>query len=215
MNRMADDTDPVEICLEIGQLIQTGDGRQTMARLIYTAITSLDGFIADEDGNFDWGAPDEEVHTFVNELERPAGIHLYGRRLYEVMVAWETIDPHGDLPREFREYAQIWQAADKIVYSRTLERVSSARTRIERDFDPEAVRELKNAVGSELGVGGPELAAQALAAGLVDECRLLIAPIVVGGGKSWLPGSLRMELELLEQRRFGSGFVYLRYRIGR
>jgi dihydrofolate reductase len=185
-----------------------------MAKLIYTAITSLDGYNADEDGNFDWGEPDEEVHTSINELERPIGTYLLGRRMYEVMAVWETLlDDVDDPPKQIRDYAQIWKAADKIVYSRTLEQVSTARTRIERDFDPEAVRALKEAEEHDLGVGGPELAAQAFKASLVDECRLFIAPIVVGGGKRNLPDGVRMKLELLDERRFGSGFMYLRYRI--
>jgi dihydrofolate reductase len=157
-----------------------------MAKLIYTAIASLDGYVADEDGNFDWAEPDEEVHTFVNDLERSVGTYLYGRRLYEVMVAWETT-PLTDQPPFTRDYAEIWRAADKIVYSRTLEAPASARTRIERDFDPEAARQLKAAAEHDLSVGGPELAAQAFKAGLVDECHLFLAPIVVGGGKRVFP----------------------------
>jgi dihydrofolate reductase len=180
-----------------------------MAKLIYTALTSLDGYVADEDGNFDWAAPDEEVHTFVNDLERPVGTHLYGRRMYEVLVPWETITeqtPH------IRDFAEIWRAADKVVYSRTLEAPSSARTRIERDFDPEAVRQMKAAAGRDLAVGGPELAAHAFKAGLVDECHLFLAPIVVGGGSQAFPDKLRVRLELLDERRFGNGTVFLRYR---
>ncbi|HEY4026851.1 MAG TPA: dihydrofolate reductase family protein [Candidatus Dormibacteraeota bacterium] len=183
-----------------------------MARLIYTAITSLDGYVADEDGNFDWAEPDEEVHTFVNDLERPAGTYLYGRRLYEVMVAWETVHTLPDQPAVTRDFAAIWQAADKIVYSRTLEAVSSARTRIERDFDAEAVRRMKASAEREITVGGPDLAGQAIRAGLVDECRLFLTPIVVGGGTQSLPNNVRVKLELLDERRFGNGVVYLRYR---
>jgi dihydrofolate reductase len=182
-----------------------------MAKLIYTAIASLDGYIADEGGKFDWAEPDEEVHTFVNDLEGRIGTYLCGRRLYEVMVAWETI-PLADQPRFIRDYAEIWRAADKIVYSRTLEAPASARTRIERDFNPEAVRELKAAGDRDLSVGGPELAAQAFKAGLVDECHLFLAPIVVGGGKRALPHGVRLPLELLDERRFGNGTVYLYYR---
>ena len=181
-----------------------------MARLIYTAISSLDGFVADTDGNFDWAKPDEEVHTFVNDLERPAGTHLYGRRLYDVLVVWETIDDNRDQPPYILDFARIWQAADKIVYSRTLETVSSARTRIEREFDPDAVRELKATAERDLLIGGPELAAEAIRAGLVDEYQLLLAPVVVGDGKRVLPDA-RVDLELLDERRFASGFVYLRY----
>jgi dihydrofolate reductase len=158
-----------------------------MAKLIYSTITSLDGYVADEDGNFDWAVPDEEVHPFVNDLERPVGTYLYGRRMYEVMVGWETDPTLADQSPFMRDFAQIWQAADKIVYSKTLETVATARTRIERDFDPEAVRQLKVAAGHDLSVGGPDLAAQAFKAGLVDECHLFVAPIVVGGGKRSLP----------------------------
>src|SRR6266511_4115933 len=153
-----------------------------MAKLIYSAIMSLDGYVADEDGNFDWAEPDEEVHTFVNDLERPVGTYLYGRRMYEVMVAWETITLIDQAPI-VRDFAEIWQAADKIVYSKTLETVAGARTRIKRDFDPEAVRQMKASAERDLTVGGPDLAAQAIRAGLVDECHLFVAPIVVGGGK--------------------------------
>jgi dihydrofolate reductase len=182
-----------------------------MAKLIYSAITSLDGYIADEDGNFDWAAPDREVHTFVNDLERPVGTYLYGRRMYEVMASWENITLAGQPPFT-QDFAQIWQAADKIVYSRTLETASTARTRIERDFDPEAVRQMKATAGRDLTVGGPDLAAQALKAGLVDECHLFLAPVIVGGGRPSLPSNLRLELELLDERRFGNGMVHLRYR---
>ncbi len=182
-----------------------------MAKLIYSAIASLDGYVADEDGKFDWAEPDEEVHAFVNDLERRVGTHLLGRRMYEVMVYWETIAV-ADQPPFIRDFAQMWQAADKIVYSRTLESVSSGRTRIERGFDPDGVRRLKASAGRDITVGGPELAAQAFMAGLVDECQLFLAPIVVGGGKRALPEGVRLELELLDERRFGSGVVHLRYR---
>jgi dihydrofolate reductase len=183
-----------------------------MAKLIYSAITSLDGYVADEDGNFDWAAPDEEVHSFVNELERQVGTYLYGRRIYETMVYWETAHTLPDQPPVVQDFAQIWQAADKIVYSRTLEAVSSARTRIERDFDPEAVRQLKESAGRDLSVGGSDLAAQAIKAGLVDDYHLFLTPIVVGGGKPSLPDQVRVKLELLDERRFGSGVVHLHYR---
>jgi dihydrofolate reductase len=183
-----------------------------MAKLIYSAITSLDGYVADEDGNFDWAAPDEEVHAFVNDLERPVGIYLYGRRIYEVMVAWETMDTGPDQTPVMRDFAEIWRAANKIVYSRTLETVSSAKTRIERDFDPEAVRQMKARAGRDISVGGPDLAAQAIKAGLVDECHLFVSPIVVGGGKQSLPDDVRLKLELLDERRFGNGVVHLHYR---
>jgi dihydrofolate reductase len=184
----------------------------TMAKLIYSAITSLDGYVADEDGNFDWAAPDEEVHTFVNELERRVGTYLYGRRMYEVMVYWETADILADQPPFIRDFAETWRAADKIVYSKTLETVSSAKTRIERDFDREAVRQMKASAERDISVGGPGLAAQAIKAGLVDECYLFVTPIVVGGGKKSLPDNVRLKLELLDERRFGNGVVHLHYR---
>ena len=184
----------------------------TVANLIYSAITLLDGYVADEDGNFDWTAPDEEVHTFVNDLERPLGTYLYGRRMYEVMVAWETAHTLADQRPVMQDFAEIWQAADKIVYSKTLETISSARTRIERDFDPEAVRKIKASAGRDISVGGPDLAAQAIKVGLVDECHLFVTPIVVGGGKQSLPNNVRLRLELLDERRFGNGVVHLHYR---
>jgi dihydrofolate reductase len=182
-----------------------------MAKLIYSAITSLDGYIADEDGNFDWAEPDEEVHAFVNDLERPVGTYLYGRRMYEVMAAWETLDL-ADQPPAMRDFAELWRAADKIVYSTTLAAVASARTRIERGFDPEAVRRMKAGAGRDLSVGGPGLAAHALRAGLVDECHLFLAPVVVGGGTAAFPDRVRLGLDVLDERRFGSGMVHLRYR---
>jgi dihydrofolate reductase len=184
-----------------------------MAELVYTTLASLDGYVADEDGKFDWAAPDAEVHAFINDLERPVGTYLYGRRLYEVMVAWETIDA----PDEpvMQDYAEIWRSADKIVYSTTLEEPTSARTRIEREFEPEAVRQLKASATADLGVGGAELAARAIGAGLVDELRLFLAPVIVGGGKRALPDGVRLPLELREDRRFGNGTVYLRYRTRR
>jgi dihydrofolate reductase len=180
-----------------------------MGKLIYSALASLDGYVADEDGRFDWAEPDEEVHTFLNDLERPVGTHLYGRRMYEVLVAWETVTDQTPYTRDF---AEIWRAADKVVYSRTLAAPSSARTRIERDFDPEAVRQMKAAAERDLTVGGPNLAAHAFKAGLVDECHLFLAPIVVGGGNQALPDHVRVRLELLDERRFGNGMVFLRYR---
>jgi dihydrofolate reductase len=183
-----------------------------VAKLIYSALTSLDGYVADEDGNFDWARPSEEVHVFVNDLERPVGIHLYGRRMYEVMAYWETADTAGDQPPFIRDYAKIWKAAEKIVYSRTLAEVSSARTRIEREFDIDAIRQLKATADSDIGVGGPDLAAQAIEAGLVDELHLFLAPVVVGGGKPSLPDKVRLELELLDERRFANGVVHLHYR---
>jgi len=178
-----------------------------MAKLIYSAITSLDGYVADEDGNFDWAAPDEEVHSFVNDLERSVGTYLYGRRMYDVMAYWESANTVADQPPVVRDFAEIWQAADKIVYSKTLETASSKRTRIEREFDPEAVRQLKATAGRDITVGGPELAAQAIKAGLVDELHFFLAPVLVGGGKHSLPEGVRVELELLDERRFANGVV--------
>jgi dihydrofolate reductase len=183
-----------------------------MAKLIYSAISSLDGYIADEDGNFDWAVPDEEVHAFINDLERPVATYLYGHRMYETMVGWETDPTLAEQSPLMRDFAEIWQAADKIVYSRTLEAVSTARTRIERDFDPEAVRQMKASAGRDISVSGPDLAAQAFRAALVDECYLIVTPIVVGGGKRSLPKDVRLKLELLDERRFDNGMVYLHYR---
>jgi len=183
-----------------------------VAKLIYSSIASVDGYVADEQGNFDWAAPDAEVHAFVNDLERSVGIYLYGRRMYDVMVAWETM-PTEDQPDVIRDYAEIWRVADKIVYSTTLETAASDRTRIERSFESEAVRQLKQSAPRDLSVGGPGLAAHALAAGLVDECHLFVAPVIVGGGTRFLPEGLRLDLELVEERRFGNGTVYLQYRM--
>jgi dihydrofolate reductase len=179
-----------------------------MGRLIYSTIASLDGYIEDRNGKFEWAAPDEEVHRFVNEVERPIGTYLYGRRMYETMLFWESVH---DQAGHIHDYAEIWRAADKIVYSKTLDAVSSNRTRIERDFEPDAVRRLKG--GGDISVGGAALASQALRAGLVDEYQTFIAPVVVGGGKRALPDDVHLDLELLDQRRFGNGTVYLRYRV--
>jgi dihydrofolate reductase len=182
-----------------------------MAKLIYVLNVSLDGYIADEDGKFDWTTPDEEYMSFINDLERPVGTYLYGRRMYELMQVWET-DPAAaaQSPRS-REFAEIWQAADKVVYSRTLATASTTRTRIERDFDPEAVRQLK-AAERDLTVGGPTLAAHAITAGLVDEFQLFVWPVVLGGGDHFLPNRPRLQLELLDEHRFANGAVYLHYR---
>ena len=182
-----------------------------MARLIYAVIMSLDGYVADEDGNFQWAAPDEAVHQFFNDLERGIGTYLYGRRMYETMVYWETAHTLADQSAVELDYAEVWRAADKIVYSTTLETVSSERTRIERDFDLEAVRRMKAAAERDLTVGGAELAGQALRAGLVDECHLVVAPVLVGGGTPALPNGVRQELQLLDERRFGNGMVHLHY----
>jgi dihydrofolate reductase len=184
-----------------------------MAKLIYSAIASLDGYVADENGNFEWAAPDEEVHAFVNDLERPIGTYLYGRRMYDVMRYWETAPATGDEPAVMRDFAELWQAADKIVYSTTLETASTLKTRLERDFDPEAVRALKASAERDLGIGGSHLAAQALAAGLVDELHLFFHPVLIGGGNRALPDGLHAQLELLDERRFGSGVVHVNYRV--
>ena len=184
-----------------------------MAKLIYSALTSLDGYVADKDGNFGWAKPSEEVHVFVNDLERPVGTYLYGRRMYEVMAYWETADTAvADQPPFIRDYGEIWKAAEKIVYSRTLAEVSSANTRIEREFDIDAVRQLKATADRDIGIGGADLAAQAIEAGLVDELHLFLSPVVVGGGKPSLPDKVRLELELLDERRFANGVVHLHYR---
>jgi dihydrofolate reductase len=185
-----------------------------VARLIYSTIASLDGYVADADGDFDWAAPDEEVHAFVNELERPVGTCLYGRRMYEVMTFWETLDT-GTEPQVMRDFAEIWRAADKVVYSRTLGEMSSAKTRLEREFDPDAVRELVASADRDVTIGGPVLAAEAFKVGLIDECQMFLAPVVVGAGKRSLPAGVFARLELLDQRRFDSGFVYLRYGVKR
>jgi dihydrofolate reductase len=184
-----------------------------MAKLIYSAITSLDGYVDDAQGKFEWAAPDEEVHAFVNDLERPIGTYLYGRRMYETMVFWESPPELTAQPPYVQDFAEIWQKADKLVYSQKLQTVTSAKTRIERDFDPESVRRLKATAGADLSVGGPELAAQAIEAALIDEYHLFLVPVLVGGGKHFLPDNdVRVNLELLDQRRFRNGTVYLRYR---
>jgi dihydrofolate reductase len=183
-----------------------------VARLIYNAIASLDGFIEDAEGKFDWAAPDEEVHAFVNELQRPIGTHLLGRRMYETLLFWESPPDLEHEPAVVQEFAEIWKGADKVVYSKKMSTPSSARTRIERDFEVEAVRRLKAAASRDLTVGGPELAGQAIAAGLVDELELFLVPVLVGGGKRALPDNgVRMGLELLDEHRFANGTAYLRY----
>jgi dihydrofolate reductase len=183
-----------------------------MAKLIYSAIVSLDGYVADEDGNFDWAAPDADVHTFVNDLERPIGIYLYGRRMYEVMAYWEAPEDLTSQPSYVQDYARIWRSADKVVYSSTLETTSTARTRLEHRFDPDAVREMTTTSERDLSVGGPTLAAEAFRAGLVDECHLFLTPVIVGGGTPALPDDVRVQLELLDERRFSNGVVHLHYR---
>lgn len=182
-----------------------------MGKLIYAAIASLDGYVEDAEGRFDWAAPDDELHSFVNDLERRVGTHLFGRRMYETMRFWEDpANTAGGSPA-VQEYGEIWRAAEKIVYSRTLEAVSSAFTRIEREFDPDQVRRLKESVSGDLSVGGAELAATAIEAGLVDEYHLFVVPVLVGGGKRALPTGVRANLELLDEGRFGDGTVYVRY----
>lgn len=185
-----------------------------MGKLIYSAIASLDGYVADRDGKFGWSAPDEEVHAAVNEIERPIGTYLYGRKMYEVLSAWETMDTGPDQPAVIRDFAEIWRGADKVVYSRTLKEVSTARTTLEHDFEPGAVREVKAAADRDLSIGGPGLAAEAFRAGLVDECQLFLNPILVGGGTPALPSDVRIELELLGERQIGSnGVVFLHHRV--
>jgi dihydrofolate reductase len=184
-----------------------------VGKLIYSMLTSLDGYTEDENGSFDWAAPDEELHRFVNDLGRPVGTHLYGRRMYETMSYWETAHTDPDAPEFVRDFAGIWQAADKIVYSHSLEEITSARTRIEREFEPEAVRALKEGAVRDLIVAGPDLAAHALRAGLVDELQQFLTPVAVGGGTRFLPEGIRLNLDLQELRRFTGGTVYLRYRI--
>jgi dihydrofolate reductase len=183
-----------------------------LAKLIYSAISSLDGFVADEDGRFDWAMPDEEVHSFVNDLERPVGTYLYGRRMYEVMVYWETVATGSDESSIARDFADLWRAADKIVYSTSLQKVSSAQTRVERAFDPESIRRLKAVADRDISVGGPNLAAEAITAGLVDEYHLFLTPVLVGGGTQSLPDNVRQKLELLDEHRFDNGVVHLHYR---
>jgi dihydrofolate reductase len=182
-----------------------------MAKLIYSAIASLDEYVEDEQGKFDWAAPDDELHAFVNDLERPISTYLYGRRMYETMVFWETVATGADQPAVVRDYAQLWRRAEKIVYSRTLQAVSSAKTRIERDLDPDAIHEVKQASADDITIGGAELAGQAMSQRLVDECHLFLWPILVGGGKRAFPNGIRTQLELLDERHFRSGVVYLRY----
>jgi dihydrofolate reductase len=185
-----------------------------MARLVYSAISSLDGYVADEQGVFDWAAPDEEVHAHVNDLVRPVGTYLYGRRLYDVMAVWETM-PTTDEPAVIRDFAGMWREAEKVVYSTTLESVSTARTRLEREFDPAAVRALVDAADRDVSVGGAHLAARAFDAGLVDELHLYLNPVVIGGGTRSLPDGVRLDLELLDEHRFGNGVVHLHYRVRR
>jgi dihydrofolate reductase len=184
-----------------------------MATLICTALTSLDGYIADEHGDFDWAAPDSDVHAFINDLERPIGTYLYGRRLYETMIYWENAPTQPNQSPPVLDYATLWQAADKIVYSTTLKTASSARTRIEPTFDPSIVQAMKDAADRDLSIGGPTLATHAFRAGLVDEVRLFVSPLTVGGGKPFLPDRLRLDLQLRDEHTFDNGVVYLQYRV--
>ena len=184
-----------------------------MGRLIYSILMSLDGYIEDPAGSFDWAEPDEEVHRVVNDLARPVGTHLYGRRMYEVMRAWETLDREPGQPEHIVDFARIWQAADKVVYSTSLEAPSTSRTSLERRFDPDAVRERKRASEADLMIGGPGLAAEAFRAGLVDVVHLFVAPVTVGGGKPAMPRDVRIDLELESERRFGNGMAQLAYRV--
>jgi dihydrofolate reductase len=184
-----------------------------MSRLIYTTISSLDGYTEDRHGNIDWSPPDEEEFKFITDLIREVGTYLYGRRMYETMMVWEMQPALALESPSRRDFAEVWQAAGKIVYSRTLETAYTRKTQIERSFNPEAIRQLKEAVEQDILIGGPELAAHAFRAGLIDECHLFLSPIILGGGKRFLPEDVRLELELLEERRFGNGVVFLRYRV--
>ncbi|MFJ5958780.1 dihydrofolate reductase family protein [Paenarthrobacter sp. NPDC092416] len=183
-----------------------------MAKLIYGAIMSLDGYVADVDGNFDWGTPDEEVHRFINNRERSVQHYLYGRRLYDVMSAWESMDT-SSAPAYFDDFARLWRAAEKVVFSRSLTSPSTGNTRMEREFRADDVRELKASATSDILIGGPEIAAEAFRAGLIDECELYIVPVLIGGGKKGLPDGMEVRLELIQERAFGNGAVFLRYRV--
>ncbi len=184
-----------------------------MSKLIYFTPTSLDGFIAGETDSMDWSVPDEEISAFINDVHRPIGTYLYGRKEYETMAVWETPDAIPGLTPAMMDFSRIWQAAVKIVYSKSLETVSTPNTRLEREFEPQAVRDLKAQLPHDISVAGPNLAAQAIRAGLVDEYHLLVVPMMLGGGKPVLPGSVRVKLDLLDERRVGYGWVYLRYHI--
>lgn len=182
-----------------------------MSKLIYSMIASLDGYVANESGDFSWAEPDVSVHSFINDLERSVGTYLLGRRMYEVMSWWETAGDLSDMPPYMRDFANLWRAADKVVYSATLAEVSSARTRIEREFDAVAVARMKAESKRDISIGGPTLASAAIAAGLVDEFQLFIAPVIVGGGFRVFPCGARRGLELIGERTFGNGFAYLSY----
>jgi dihydrofolate reductase len=195
-----------------GSSTGTERSRKPIAKLIYSSLASLDGYTVDEQGKFDWAKPDEEVHSFFNDLERPIGTYVYGRRMYETMAAWEkpeTIAGEGEV---VREYAEIWKDADKVVFSRTLDHVSTDRTRIEREFDPDAIRRLKEDADRDTSIGGPTLASEAIKVGLVDEIHLVVVPIIVGGGTPFFPPAVRVDLELIDERRFAAGAIHLHYR---
>jgi dihydrofolate reductase len=183
-----------------------------MAKLIYSAMTSLDGYIEDEEGSFDWAFPDAELHAFINDLERPVGAHLYGRRMYETMAVWQSMGDEPGLPAVETDFAEVWRGLDKVVYSRTLDAVWTPRTRLERDFEPAAVRLMKEEADRDISVSGPDLAQHAFRAGLVDEVHLWVFPVIVGGGKPGLPRDVKIDLELLDERRFESGVVHMHYR---
>ena len=186
-----------------------------VANLIYSAICSLDGYIEDKEGKFDWAMPDAEVHGFVNDLERSAGTYLFGRRMYQTMMVWETDPSIAKLSPQTHDYAEIWLAANKIVYSKTLEKVSTTKTKLEREFNPDDIQRLKKTADGDILIGGPNLAAHAFRAGLIDDCQFFLTPVVVGGGKKAFPEDVKINLELLEERKFKSGMVYLRYQIKR
>jgi len=186
-----------------------------MAKLIYVTPASLDGYIADETGDLDWSAPDEDGLAFINDVLRPVGTYLHGRKMYQTMAVWDTPEVIPGPTRANQDFARIWQAADKIVYSTSLETLSAPKTRLEREFDPQAVRELTAQLPRDVAVGGPTLAAQAIRAGIVDEYQMFLAPVILGGGKPVLPANVRLKLELLDERRFSKGMVYLRYRVNR
>jgi dihydrofolate reductase len=183
-----------------------------MGRLVYSMMQSLDGYIADAAGSFDWAEPDEAVHTFANQLQRPIGTNLLGRRMYEVMSAWETLGTHSDEPAYIREFGELWRASEKIVYSTTLDSVAAAHTRVERAFEPDLIRRMKGDLAGDISISGPTLAAQAIAAGLVDEYQLFVVPVVVGGGTRCLPDGIRLDLQLVDEHRFDNGMVYVSYR---
>lgn len=183
-----------------------------MATLSYTAITSLDGFIEDTDGSFGWAMPDEEVHAFINDLERDIGTHLYGRRMYETMAVWETVVAGPDVADVAVDYGEVWRGLDKVVFSTTLDAVTTSRTRLEREFDPDSVRRLVEDAERDVSIAGPDLAAHAFRAGLVDDVHLFVFPLIVGGGKPGLPQDVRLDLELVDHRRFANGVVHLHHR---